>query len=208
MTDSTSDSTSESTPDSTTDSTLNIAVWLERRLDVTLGFHLPAARLYGIVVNDAERLPDDDDGGAARSSFIEEGGDAYALLSGTAGLLARSFDAAAIVTTGWAAPLGEDGTMTQRASRHPLRRRVRAVAVVDDNGVASVIRFEDDPAHMILQAERGTGDIVDAMEAMWFGDPTALIQPAPVDVPAVTTPSVRAEFVNLRTTRGGCTRRP
>ena len=184
--------------------TLNIAVWLERRLDVTLGFHLPAARLYGVVVNDASRLADDDSqggGGAARSSFIEERGDAYALLGGSAGVLVRSFDAAAIVTTGWAAPLGEDGTMTERASRHPMRRRVRAVAVVDDNGVASVIRFEDDPTHMILQAERGTGDIVDALEAMWFGEPTALVE-------ADAAPTVRAEFVNLRTTRGGCTRRP
>jgi hypothetical protein len=193
--------------DSTTESTLQIAVWLERRLDISLGFHLPAARLYGIVVNDAARLPDDDGhgGGAARSSFIEEGGDAYALLSGSAGVLARSFDAAAIVTTGWAAPLAEDGTMTPRASRHPLRRRVRAVAVVDDNGVASVIRFEDDPTHMVLQAERDTGDIIDALETMWFGDPTTLIQP---DAQHDGGPTVRAEFVNLRTTRGGCTRRP
>ena len=187
-----------------TETTLHIAIWLERRLDVSLGFHLPAARLYGIVVNDAVRLADDD-AGAARSSFIEEGGDAYALLGGSAGVLARSFDAAAIVTTGWAAPLGDDGTMTQRASRHPLRRRVRAVAVVDDNGVASVIRFEDDPMHMILQAERGTGDIVDALEAMWFGDRTALIQ---TDARTEPHPEVSAEIVNLRTTRGGCTRRP
>ena len=203
---------SESTTEPSSGPTLNIAVWLERRLDVSLGFHLPAARLYGIVVNDAARLPDDacrGGGGAARSSFIEEGGDAYALLGGSAGVLARSFDAAAIVTTGWAAPLGADGTMTQRASRHPLRRRVRAVAVVDDNGVASVIRFEDDPTHMILQAERGTGDIVDALERMWFGDPTTLIQAdAPIDASTDAMPTVRAEFVNLRTTRGGCTRRP
>jgi hypothetical protein len=42
--------------------------------------------------------------------------------------------------------------------------------------------------HAVLQSNRGTGDIVDALEAMWFGDPT--------------------EIVNLRTTRGGCTRWP
>lgn len=190
--------------DSTRETTLHIAVWLERRLDVSLGFHLPAARLYGIVVNDPQRLLDEE-AGAARSSFIEESGNAYALLGGSAGVLARSFDAAAIVTTGWAAPLDDDGTMSQRASRHPMRRRVRAVAVVDDNGVASVIRFEDDPTHMILQAERGTGDIVDALESMWFGDPTALI---PTDTHLDARADPRGEIVNLRTTRGGCTRRP
>ena len=168
-------------------STLNIAIWLERRLDMSLPFHLPAARLYGLIVNDARRLLDDGPQ-AARSSFIDGGGDVYALLSGSPGVIARSFDAAAVVTTGWAAPLGDDGTMSERASRHPLRRRVRAIAVVDDDGVASVVRFEDDPVHAVLQSNRGTGDIVDALEAMWFGDPT--------------------EIVNLRTTRGGCTRWP
>ena len=53
----------------------------------------------------------------------------YELISGSAGVGARSFDAAAVVTAGWAAPIGDDGSMTHRAGRHPLRRRVRAVAV-------------------------------------------------------------------------------
>lgn len=157
------------------ESTLNIAMWLERRLDMSLGFHLPAARLYGIVVNDPLGLAEDHVQ-AARPSFIDESRDVYDLLAGSAGVIARSFDAAAIVTTGWAAPLADDGSMTHRASRHPDRRRVRAVAVVSDAGVASVIRFEDDPQHLIGQPERGSGDIVDAMEAMWFGDPTQLIK--------------------------------
>ena len=150
------------------ESTLNIAAWLERRLDLSLGFHLPAARLYGIVVNDPLGLHDDH-AQAARPSFIDESRDVYELLAGSAGVIARSFDAAAIVTTGWAAPLADDGSMTSRASRHPDRRRVRAVAVVSDEGVASVIRFEDDPQSLIGQSEHGSGDIVDAMEAMWFG---------------------------------------
>lgn len=168
------------------ESTLNIAIWLERRLDMSLGFHLVAARLYGIVVNDPSALHDES-AQAARTSFIDEGRDPYALIDGSAGVVARSFDAAAVVTAGWAAPLADDVTLTHRPSRHPQRRRVRAVAVVNDDGVASLIRFEDDPVHAIAQAERGTGNIIDALEAMWFGEPT--------------------EFVNLRTTRGGCIRR-
>lgn len=174
-----------------TDTTLNIALWLERRLDLSLGFHLPAARMYGIVVNDPLGLLDDQCQ-AARSSFIEEHRDVYEMISGAPGVVARSFDAAAVATAGWAAPIGDDGLMTTRASRHSERRRVRAVAVVNDDGVASVIRFEDDPGRPFAQSERGTGDIVDALEAMWFGDPTELV----------------SRLVNLRTTRGGCTRWP
>lgn len=174
-----------------TNSTLNIALWLERRLDMSLGFHLPAARLYGIVVNDPLGL-DDDHCQAARSSFLDEHRDVYEMIAGASGVLARSFDAAAVVTGGWAAPMEEDGSMTESASRHPDRRRVRAVAVVNDEGVASVVRFEDDPTRSFAQPEHGTGDIIDALETMWFGDPTALA----------------GRLVNLRTTRGGCTRWP
>jgi hypothetical protein len=143
---------------------------------MSLGFHFAAARLYGIVVNDPLGLTDDR-GQAARSSFIDESRDVYELIAGSAAVVARSFDAAGIVTAGWAAPLGDDGSLTHRASRHPQRRRVRAVAVVSDDGVASLIRFEDNPDHVIGQSSRGTGDIVDAMEFMWFGDPTRLVDP-------------------------------
>ncbi len=180
-----------STQPCVTDSTLHIALWLERRLDMSLGFHLPASRLYGIVVNDPSGLHDDNSS-AARSSFIEEHRDVYEMIGGAPGVLARSFDAAAVVTVGWAAPLDEDGMLGTRASRHPDRRRVRAVAVVNDDGVASVIRFEDDPGRSFAQSERGTGEIVDALEVMWFGDPTQMV----------------SRLVNMRTTRGGCTRWP
>lgn len=167
--------------------TLNIATWLERRLDASLGYHLPAARLYGIVVNDPAQLLDEG-AAAARSSYIDENRDVYALIDGAGAVLARSFDAAAMVTCGWAAPMLDDNTMTHRPSRHPERRRVRVVAVIDDGGLASVLRFEDEPNRPILRGERGIGQVADALETMWFGDPTTL--------------------VNLRATRGGCTRRP
>ncbi|MCU1396045.1 MAG: hypothetical protein JWM34_4473 [Ilumatobacteraceae bacterium] len=174
-------------------SAIEIARWIEHRLDASIGFHLPSARLYGVVVNDADLFDTadcdrDDAGTAARSSFIGEARDVYSLLTGSFAILARSFDAAAVVTGGWAAPMLDDGTMTHRPSRHPQRRRVRAVAVVADDGVASVIRFEDDPTEVICRPERGVGDMVDALEAMWFGDAT--------------------DLVNLRTTRGACTRHP
>ena len=173
-----------------TTTTANIAAWLEHRLDATLGFHLPAARLYGIVVNDPYSLARDEPGctNTARSSFIGESRDVYSLIGGSCGVLARSFDAAAIVTGGWAAPMIDDASMSDRPSKHPERRRVRALAVVDDSGIASVLRFEDDPLQPVVMPEQMVGDLVIALSSMWFG--------------------ADDEIVNLRTTRGGCRRRP
>jgi hypothetical protein len=146
--------------------TLNIATWLERRLDLSLGFDIPAARLYGIVVNDPLGLLDDL-GQVARTSFIDESSDIYELLAGSAGVLARSFDAAAVVSTGWAAPL--DGLEVSPSS-HPGRRRVRIVTVVDDEGCAGVLRFEDAADCAIAEGGIRDGDLVEALQAMWFGD--------------------------------------
>ena len=168
-----------------TEPILDIALWLERRLHMSLTFHLRAVRLYGIVVNDPSALTADGVG-AARCSFIDEDRDGYALLAGASGVLARSFDAAAIVTSGWAAPLDEDGTHSQRPQRHPRRRRLRATVAVSDAGIASVLRFEDDPDTIIGERGPGLGDMFAAIDAMWSGDP--------------------ADLVNLRTTRAACRR--
>jgi len=182
-----------------TNNIINTAIWLERRLDLSLGFHLPAARMYGIVVNDPALLLDDQQC-AARASFIDEHRDVYAMITGAPGVLARSFDAAAVVTCGWAAPINDDGTISARPSRHPNRRRVRAVAVVSDDGIASVVRFEDEPDVARADGGKGTGEVVDALEAMWFGDPTELVTRLLTDHDG--------GLVNMRTTRGGCSRRP
>ncbi|MEO6126384.1 MAG: hypothetical protein ABIR32_22010 [Ilumatobacteraceae bacterium] len=186
-----------------TDTLLNTALWLERRLDLSLGFHFPTARMYGIVINDPEGLFDDQQC-AARASFIDEHRDVYEMISGPSGVLARSFDAAAIVTGGWAAPVEEDGSLATRASRHPGRRRVRAVAVVSDDGIASVIRFEDEPNSPRAEFGGAVGGVIDALETMWFGEPTRLISGA--DAGAICAPD--SALVNMRTTRGGCSRRP
>ena len=192
-------SRSRSTQSRVTNIIFDTAIWLERRLDLSLGFHLPAARMYGIVVNDPAGLRDDH-AGSARASFIDEHRDVYAMITGAPGVLARSFDAAAVVTCGWAAPLDDDGTVSTRPSRHPDRRRVRAVAVVSDDGIASVVRFEDEPDVPMAEAGRGTGEVIDALEAMWFGPPSVLIT-GPVDEDV-------DRLVNMRTTRGGCSRWP
>jgi hypothetical protein len=84
------------------------------------------------------------------------------------------FDAAAIVTTGWAAPLGPDGTVDGAPSEHALRRRVRLVVVVADHGVASVLRFADDPDEVVTDPGSATGSLADAITRFWFDPPINL----------------------------------
>lgn len=152
---------------------VHLAQWFERRVDATVDFDLPASRLYGLVLNDPHLLADERLGRtAARASFVAEDVDVYRLIDGPAGVIARSFDAAAVVSSGWAAPT-QDGQIPP--SRHPERRRLRVVAVVSDAGVRSVTRFADSPSAPVVMTERGAGGVIDTLEALWFGDPFALL---------------------------------
>jgi hypothetical protein len=84
------------------------------------------------------------------------------------------FDAAAIVTTGWAAPLNADGSVDGPPSQHEQRRRVRLVVVVADNGVASVLRFEDEPDEVVTDPGSATGSLAEAINRFWFDPPVTL----------------------------------
>jgi hypothetical protein len=86
----------------------------------------------------------------------------------------RMFDAAAIVTTGWAAPLRPDGTIEGAPSEHALRRRVRLVVVVADNGVASALRFADEPDEVVTDPGSATGTLAEAITRFWFDPPITL----------------------------------
>ncbi len=146
----------------------SIAVAVEQKLhDLVDSFELPGARLYGI--NCAERELHD-----MNLCSLAQHPDVYELLGTPASGLARMFDAAAIVTTGWAAPLGPDGTVEGAPSEHALRRRVRLVVVVADNGVASVLRFADDPHDVVTDPGSATGSLADAITSFWFDPPVNL----------------------------------
>lgn len=76
----------------------------------------------------------------------------------------RSSDILAVVTTGWAAPLGENGEVEGRPSEHAQRRRVRLMACVrrSDLSMASVVRFGDtDETH--IDAGSATGSLAEAL---------------------------------------------
>jgi hypothetical protein len=133
-------------------------------------FELSGARLYGITIDDVDRVRDEQSD-AVHVSFLAQHPDVYELLQAPTSSLGRMFHAAAIVTTGWAAPLGPDGNVEGAPSEHALRRRVRLVVVVCDGGVASVIRFQDAPDDVVIDDGSATGSLAEAIHAYWYDPP-------------------------------------
>ena len=142
---------------------VDLAAMVEARIHESLAegtraFDLDRARLYGI------NLRGDD----LQLSFVLEHGDIYQLLDVPESSCARMFDAAALVTCGWAAPIAEGHNEPSGApSEHPQRRRVRLVVVVADAGVASVLRFADDADSPILDAGEAKGRLAEAVAGFW-----------------------------------------
>ena len=144
---------------------MRVAVETEERLHELLGsFELPGARLYGINVGDGvESHPS--------PCYLAQHPDVYELLQTPSSSLARMFHAAAIVTTGWAAPLDADGRVQGAPSEHAQRRRVRLTVMVANAGVGSVLRFADDPDHVITDPGMATGTLAQAITDFWFDPP-------------------------------------
>ena len=142
---------------------MSIAQAIEERLHRDLAtFEMPGARLYGITCADRNL-------GSETSCFLAQHPDVYALLESPTSSLARMFDAAAVVTTGWAAPLGPDGHVEGAPSEHRDRRRVRLTVVVANHGTASVLRFADSPDEPISDPGSASGSLAEAIHQFWFG---------------------------------------
>ena len=161
-----------------------LATCVEASLHTSLdGFDLPRARLYGVSIVDPLGIATQQDG-ALRISFLAEHGDVYELLDSPSSAIARMFDAAVVLTCGWAAPIDRnelaDGlTETETSedippSQHPLRRRVRLVVAVCDKGVASVLRFADTPNDIVTDAGAARGSLADAVKDLW-NDPKVIV---------------------------------
>ncbi len=144
----------------------DLAAMVESRIHESLGegtrsFNLEHARLYGVNFR----------GDDLQLSFVLENGDIYRLLEVPESACARMFDAAALVTCGWAAPIADGAGEPEGApSAHPQRHRVRLVVVVGDAGVASVLRFEDDADVPILDAGEARGPLAEAIAGYWTAD--------------------------------------
>ena len=165
-----------------TNTPVALATCVEQSLHMSLdGFDLKRARLYGISVVDVggvDRLED----GALRITFLAEHGDVYELIDAPTSAIVRMFDAAVVLTCGWAAPLDrsrdendrdddQDSDASVPPSQHPQRRRVRLVVVVGDQGVGSVLRFADTPKEIVTDAGSARGSLADAVTNLWFDSP-------------------------------------
>ena len=143
------------------------------------GFDLKRARLYGISVVDVGGVDHLEDG-ALRITFLAEHGDVYELIDAPTSAIVRMFDAAVVLTCGWAAPIDrshesddddDDANEKVPPSQHPQRRRVRLVVVVGDQGVGSVLRFADTPDEIVTDAGSARGSLADAVTNLWFDSP-------------------------------------
>ena len=168
-----------------TNTPVALATCVEQSLHMSLdGFDLKRARLYGISVVDVggvNRLED----GALRITFLAEHGDVYELIDAPTSAIVRMFDAAVVLTCGWAAPIDkshksaddnddeddDDANEKLPPSQHPQRRRVRLVVVVGDQGVGSVLRFADTPKEIVTDAGSARGSLADAVTNLWFDSP-------------------------------------
>jgi hypothetical protein len=71
-------------------------------------------------------------------------------------------------TTGWAAPLGDNGEVEGKPSEHPKRRRVCLFVSVDITNkevMGSSLKFDDDE-EIIYDFNTATGSLADALSTL------------------------------------------
>jgi hypothetical protein len=118
-------------------------------------FLMDSAQLYGVSVSDDETVS---------LTILASEPDVYELLEKPASNYSSKFLAFALITSGWAAPVEEDGTIDGAPGDQPLRRRVRLAVVANaDTGVASVLRFSDEPDDVVTDPGSATGSLADAV---------------------------------------------
>lgn len=141
-------------------STLGYAVKMEDKIHKRLlvssnQWHLKKASIWAIDM-------------AGSLKKLCENGDVYDLLESPKTLTAiENRDAFVVLTCGWAAPIGDtEDSEGVAPSEHALRRRVRLVVAVDSVGVASVLRFEDDPTETVTDEGSARGSLADAVMSL------------------------------------------
>ena len=89
--------------------------------------------------------------------------DIYEMLESKDALVAKMFDYAVVVTTGWAAPLAPNGEVTSAPSEHAERRRVRLTICANRESVVNILRFPDTD-EVITDTGHAEGSLANAIK--------------------------------------------
>jgi len=139
---------------------LETAKTTEQKIHDLLGgeFNLPKASIYSV-----KRASDE-----LKVVKRNDNGDVYDLLSDEYSLdVAKNSEYIAVLTCGWAAPVTADDDDEIAPSQHPQRRRVRLVIVANPKGVASVLRFSDNPNETVIDEGQAKGSLADAVQELF-----------------------------------------
>lgn len=118
------------------------------------GFRLLKSQLYGVIVSDE----------GVNFTLVNENSDVYDLLNDPSNkAMNGAFDFVTVVTTGWAAPLNENGEPDGAPSHHPERRRVRLSIVANRDFIANVLRFQDEPDDTVVDLGEAQGTLAEAI---------------------------------------------
>jgi hypothetical protein len=79
----------------------------------------------------------------------------------------ENFVGMSIHTTGWAAPLNEDGDIDSAPSEHPERKRVSLITTITAEGTGSALAFTDEE-EIITDPGSASGALADAMADCWL----------------------------------------
>ncbi len=78
----------------------------------------------------------------------------------------KGYDFFTILTCGWGAPINKSNSSDDEQiapSNHPERRRVRLVIGANATGVASVLRFQDNPEEIVTDENQAKGSLADGV---------------------------------------------
>lgn len=102
-------------------------------------------------------------------SLISSHGDIYQLLGSSANSPEKfeGYDLVAILTAGWAAPVGEDDDIAP--SQHKNRKRVKIVLIGNTSEQTSSVMGFDGEDEIIYSKDEGRGSLQDAFEEMLKG---------------------------------------
>lgn len=96
--------------------------------------------------------------------LIDVSPDVYSMLESDYDL--KSYYAAIIHTTGWAAPLDSEGEIDVAPSKHSKAKRVSLVVCVNDKSIVSVLSFSGS-SEIDVDNGTATGALSDAILAFW-----------------------------------------